>query len=388
MSAALLSSCPGCGTKAQPPALKLPAEPVVLNYRYHNPTDSASCPRAPIDLAECARCGLIYNASFQPALVPYDQNYENTQSHSPFFAAHILSIISILREHYKLSSSSRILEIGCGKGDFLKTIQKIIGCGGVGYDTTYEGSDATLDGSLQFHKKYYDLEASEGPFDLIICRHVLEHVPEIGGFIRLLEQASAKYGGVPVVVETPSFEWIVQHEAFWDVFYEHCNYYTEFGLQSLFERNKMEINFHRLSFQNQYQLLGGSSSKGGVRPDAASKLFQPLLADLAVSFHRKLDALAGKIDPLSKGKAWGIWGAGAKGVTLATRLPDPPAFLIDSNVKKQGCYVPGTPIPIVSPLDARVADASFILVANSAYRSEIDSLLEKRALSIQLVELE
>lgn len=386
MKAIPLPLCPGCGALADAPLLRLPAEPVVLNYRYYNPHASLNSVRAPLELAECRSCGLIYNAVFQPALVLYDEHYENSQAHSPRFNAHLVSIISTLTEQ-GVTPSTRILEIGCGKGDFLKTMHETMGCEGVGYDTSYEGPEMLFGNKIQFHKRYYTLSEEAGKFDLIICRHVVEHVPQIGNFIQFLAHVSSKFNGALVVVETPAFEWIADNKAFWDIFYEHCNYFTTLSLRSLFENNQIDVCFHGLVFDGQYQLLGGRSGPGGGT-GASAPVFKPTLAEFEANYRRKLHALADKIDRMTQGKNWGIWGAGAKGITLANRLPCPPSFLIDSNIKKQGCYVPGTNIPILSPGDARLDEASMILIANSAYRPEISSILEELGRSVRLEDLE
>jgi hypothetical protein len=76
---------------------------------------------------------------------------------------------------------------------------------------------------------------------------------------------------------------------------------------------------------------------------------------------------------------WAIWGAGAKGVALVHRLKQVrPRFLVDTNRAKQGCYVPGTAIPIVSPDDPRMKDLRLVLVANPNYEAEVTSALRAR----------
>jgi hypothetical protein len=79
-----------------------------------------------------------------------------------------------------------------------------------------------------------------------------------------------------------------------------------------------------------------------------------------------------KITLAATGRSWAIWGAGAKGVTLASRLPVPGlAFVIDSNPAKAGCFLPGSGIPVVSPSDPRIADLALVVIANPMYQAEI-----------------
>ena len=73
-------------------------------------------------------------------------------------------------------------------------------------------------------------------------------------------------------------------------------------------------------------------------------------------------------------QGWAVWGAGAKGVTLAGRLRLlRPRFVVDANPAKQGCIIPATRVPIVAPADPRVLELELILAANPNYATEIES---------------
>ena len=78
--------CTGCGSASLSEALTIVDQPVILNYRFPTPEASASVSRRPISLRHCRDCDLIFNAAFDPAVVPYDEHYENRQSHSEAFA--------------------------------------------------------------------------------------------------------------------------------------------------------------------------------------------------------------------------------------------------------------------------------------------------------------
>jgi hypothetical protein len=54
----------------------------------------------------------------------------------------------------------------------------------------------------------------------------------------------------------------------------------------------------------------------------------------------------------------------------------PPNCVIDSNAAKQGCVIPGSKVPVVSPADDRVRGLELILVANPNYAGEISTVLK------------
>jgi threonine dehydrogenase-like Zn-dependent dehydrogenase len=83
------------------------------------------------------------------------------------------------------------------------------------------------------------------------------------------------------------------------------------------------------------------------------------------------------------GRCAAIWGAGAKGVMFAhhlTRLGVPFACLIDVNPAKQGKYVAGSGLKVLSPEEAAKAlsPGDRIFVMNSNYFDEIEGALGGR----------
>lgn len=70
-----------------------------------------------------------------------------------------------------------------------------------------------------------------------------------------------------------------------------------------------------------------------------------------------------------------IWGAGAKGVTLANML-DNVKCVIDINPNKQNCFIPKSCIPILSPKSAMIEyKLDLILVVNPNYLKEIKTMI-------------
>ena len=91
---------------------------------------------APIRLRLNTRLNFIENEAYDPALLDYSSRYENSQAHSIKFLAHMKSVLDLLKK--QLKKGSRIVEIGCGKGDFVEMVQADGFFKIKGFDAAYE----------------------------------------------------------------------------------------------------------------------------------------------------------------------------------------------------------------------------------------------------------
>lgn len=372
--------CPGCGNRSLSAPFRLVDQPVVLNYRFTDPAAASGVPRGDVTLRQCHRCSLVFNATFDIRAIPYDGHYENRQCFSTAFHAHLETLARRLTRRNGLTGG-RILEIGCGKGDFLRLLCATAGATGEGYDTSYEPSAEPEPAGISFSNHYLLASGVRGDFDAVICRHVVEHVPEIGAFLRELHAIATAAGDPVVVLETPRFEWIVEHLCLWDVFYEHCNYISTAALAYLSRLAGFRVVEHRDAFGAQYQVLELRLDRGPMsgRSPAPGVPESARLGFLAERAQAHLDDLATRVSTARGGRAWGVWGAGAKGVALVNQIAGPgPARVIDSNPAKQGGVLPGTHIPIVAPDDPGVLDLGLVVIANPNYADEIGAFLQAR----------
>jgi SAM-dependent methyltransferase len=363
--------------------LTLLRRPVILNYRFATPEQARSVPRRDIRLRECRDCGLIYNEIFDSSAFAYDKDYENGQNFSPIFSEMCRQTAYDLAAKHELAGGA-VLEVGCGKGAFLKMLCEQYGCRGIGYDTSCEIEGTPNGGRVTFRQRYVTPEDVQERINLVICRHVIEHVPDIHEFLRLLWRLADAGGGSAVYIETPAFEWIVEQKAFWDVFYEHCNYFTTKNLRHLVELAGFEVLDQRLVFDGQYQALELRRRTDGKVPPPAHP--EPLLDGFATAMAGAHRALVDSLVAAGALNGWAIWGAGAKGVTLVNSMEEmPPAFVIDSNPAKQGMHIPGTGTPVISPRDLRNHQVPVIFVANPNYLPEIRQTLASMGLSPSLL---
>ena len=95
-----------------------------------------------------------------------------------------------------------------------------------------------------------------------------------------------------------------------------------------------------------------------------------------------------RIDAAATGGRVALWGAGAKGVTLAN-LVDPDCrridCVVDINPLKQGHFVPGTGHPIVGVGELRDRGVTSAVLTNANYEAEIRALATAHGLRLDLI---
>jgi SAM-dependent methyltransferase len=383
------SSCPICLNNQVKTFLQRCDVPVHQNIPFADIESAQSAQRGDLTLGICQNCGFIFNQEFDASKLNYGSDYDNNQNHSAAFTHHISQLVSSLIEQ-KNVRNCKIVEVGCGQGEFIRKLVTPIEWGnqGYGFDPSYVGPHSDLDGRLSFAQRYYGADCADIAADVVICRHVIEHVPNPLAMLEAVGQALSSSKNARVFFETPCVEWILHNQVFWDFFYEHCSYFTTASLRHAFELAGFRVDRVDHIFGGQYLWLeatftGKSQSQVTDRTE---------IMTLAQDFQQQSDRLAtewqNKLQTLGKDGQVALWGAGAKGVTLAN-LVDPQQDLIDSiidlNPNKQGKYIPGTGHPIINYQQIKERGLNHAILMNPNYYDENIVLLERANLSLNLV---
>jgi hypothetical protein len=337
--------------------LRLSAVPCYQNKMFGTARAALDCPRGDVVLVQDEDGGLIHNAAFDPGLLAYDGSYQNEQGHSPAFAAHVSQVLSLVGRHF---SGMSILEIGCGKGTFLD-LMRAAGHDARGVDPAYEGESDHIIPEL--------FEPALGiRGDAIVMRHVLEHIANPAAFMAQVREANG--GGGLVYIEVPCFEWIMRNKAWFDIFYEHVNYFRLADFSGMFGH----VVESGTLFGGQYIYV--VADLASLRPPRAFVPRNLPQAQLPADFFDSLDRCASAARP---GTPSIVWGAAAKGVMFAHHMLARGfdiRLAVDINPAKQGHYLAGSGLAVLSPPEAFAALGSDVdvFVMNSNYLSEIRAM--------------
>jgi SAM-dependent methyltransferase len=384
---AAAAACLACGATALEPLLSIPEVPALCNRLCASKAEAVNAPRGTISLSYCRDCGHIVNSGFDPGRVNYDSRFENTLSFSPRYRSYAEATAERILHRYRLRDQ-RIVEIGCGSGDFLRLLCAA-GNDGIGYDPSQPTSRyAAGRGDFAIIGRNFTAEDARGA-DLVCCRHVLEHLPEPGTLLRRL-RANIAAGSV-VFFEVPNALFTLDRLGIWDVIYEHVSYFTPSSLARAFRNAGFDIRHIETGFDDQYLWIEAARASCVDDPavqwpvptppeDALYRSFGARFAERVAHWRRHVD------EAQRLGRRVVVWGAGAKGVMFANLLRIPAGAgidcVVDVNPRKQGHFVPLTGQPIIGPDRLRRDPPDLVVIMNPEYEPEIRSTIAQLGIDV------
>lgn len=326
--------------------------PIFQNRMYETAIEARNCPKGDIWLVEDMQTGLVYNAAFRPDLMAYDSHYQNEQAVSLLFQQHLETVAGLIDVHI---GPEQLVEVGCGKGFFLEMLlARDIDI--TGFDPTYEGNNERI------QRKYF-ARGVVAQANGLILRHVLEHIQHPVNFLNKLKEANGGRG--KIYIEVPCLDWILDRKSWFDIFYEHVNYFRLSDFSRIFDD---VIDCGRL-FGGQYLYVIAELSTL-KNPEINMQDRVNFSADFTQNIIEQNRTEEGRT---------AIWGGASKGVIfslLKARVGQSVSMVIDINPAKQGKYLAGTGLQVQSPKQAirLLAPGSTIYVMNSNYIEEIRQL--------------
>lgn len=389
-----LHACPACGAGGTVPfhhEARIPTNSCLL---LDDRTEAEGYPRGSLELHRCAACGFIFNARFDVALAEYSARYEETQGFSARFNDFARDLAKRWVDDHDLHGRT-VLEIGCGKGEFLEMMCEAGVARGIGIDPSAHPGRLQSEAAsrIEWITDFYSESYAHLQADAIVCRHTLEHIQPVGEFMRTVRRSIGDRLDTKVLFELPDVQRVLDEVAFWDVYYEHCSYFSAGSLARLFRATGFEVLDLRLEYDDQYLVIDAVPSTvpapGEPLPieDDLERLrqgaehFSRSYADTIDRWRDELRALRA-----SGGRAV-IWGAGSKGVAFLTALgvTDDIEVAVDINPLKTGKYMAGTGQQIVAPGHLVEHRPDLVIVMNPVYVDEIQRDLDGLGLSPRVV---
>jgi len=189
----------------------------------------------------------------------------------------------------------------------------------------------------------------------------------------------------------------LKQKTYWDITYEHCNYFTKESIKNLFKLKKISIIDIFNVFSGQYFIVVGKFKLANFNLEEVEKnkikiLNENYKRDIKDSINQinfnknKINSLLNKLEKFT------IWGISGKGVIfinmLNKKIREKIPFVIDINKNKQGRYCPGTDKKIVSPeILRKEKNINDIIIMNPIYYNEISKQLKSYGRKFNLIKI-
>lgn len=313
---------------------------------------------------QCAKCGLIQH-NLEP--VAYYKEVIRAVAFSPEMGAFRLKQLGswISRNHLQ---NKKILEVGCGKGEYIDLLQKAGATKVVGLEFSERNIASAIKTGFTVQQGYLGAgfkKPENFQFDAFSIFSFLEHWPNPNEGLGILHSI---LGDTALgLVEVPNFELILSKGLYSEFTTDHIFYFDKKSLTFLLEKNGFEV----ISIESvwyDYILSAEVRKKSSLDVSNFLKIQNSVKSQLN-NFIDQFEL-----------KQVAIWGAGHQALAVIAMAGIAPRvkYVVDSAPFKQGKYTPATHLPIVSPdLILKDPPKSIVIMA-AGYSDEIAGLIYEK----------
>ena len=339
----MTACCPICATEGAEtvfkPGFRLPLARYGLGLDLSSAKD---CTRYEIDIHRCARCDHYFNAAFVGQTVDYtSDNIAESRTFSPRYKDFLTGQVDEIMKSVG-DDLDCVLEVGSGQGDFLAMFPD--SARRIGFEPGPEGDVSIgLYPDVEVRRTYFvadDVLKEDLAPDLIIMRQVLEHVPDPMVFLKAYHALLSRTegGNGLLYVEVPSTNATIEKGRFSDFYYDHVGFFTLNSMSEALRSVGFFIERLELAFD-------GEIISCFARP-AETVLRQSRFSDRQAYWQDLFSGLEGS------GKKVVFWGSAGTGTMFLNMVGidrDEFPFVVDSDPRKVGKFIPGTGQEVVPP---------------------------------------
>lgn len=335
----------------------------------------------PLRVMVCDSCWLVQTQDYADAGELFTSSYAYFSSVSKSWLEHAHGYTNMIVDRLGLDTNSRVVELAANDGYLLKNfVAKGIPC--LGVEPTASTAAAARQLGVPIVEAFFtaefavELVRQQGKADLIIGNNVYAHVPDINNFTAGMKILLSESG--TITLEFPHLLRLIEFKQFDTIYHEHFSYLSLLSVSSILKQAGLrmldveELSTHGGSLrvyicheeddretQEAVCEMIAKERRFGLDKLATYSCFQEEVVKI------KNDLLSYLIEQKKQGKKVVAYGAAAKGNTLlnyAGVKSDLIDFVCDAAESKQGCFMPGSHIPILAPESLKNVSPDVILV--------------------------
>lgn len=385
MTSATPFTCRACGSRAVELVISLGSTPLA-NALVDARQPGRAEQRYPLDLVRCQACSLVQITETVPPEILF-RDYVYFSSFSQGMLDHAREAVRDLIEVAGLGPDSLAVEIASNDGYLLQFFREA-GIPVLGIEPATNIARVANERGIPTRNDFFGESlgrrlAMEGlRADVLIGNNVLAHVADLPGFVRGVHVFLADEGIAQF--EFPYVKDFLDNTEFDTIYHEHLCYFSFTAVERLFRANGLRaimvqrLPIHGGSLRTRWVRAAGSvptepsvaatlaeEEAWGVNDPATYVGFATRVAKIGEDLRRLLAGLR------AAGKSVAAYGAAAKGSTLLNHFgigAETLEFVADRSPHKQGRFMPGVHVPIVSEtaLVDRRPDYALLLAWNFA----------------------
>jgi SAM-dependent methyltransferase len=344
----------------------------------------------PLHARVCSNCFLVQVDDVVPADAIFDAGYAYFSSYSASWVEHARRYAEAMTTRFGLGPDSLVVEVASNDGYLLQHfVAKDIAV--LGVEPTANTAETARAKGIPTEVVFFgeasgrDIAARVGRADLMAANNVLAHVPDISDFVAGFREV-LKDEGV-LTFEFPHLLNLIEKVQFDTIYHEHFSYLSLLAVEQVLRANGLRpFDVELLTTHGgSLRLFVCHAGSGREETDALKALrqreadagldrietyagFTPRVEAVRASFRAFLDRAK------SEGRRVAAYGAAAKGNTFLNYARATPADIeaaFDANPAKQGRYLPGSHVPILSPAEVAQVKPDYLLILPWNLKDEI-----------------
>jgi len=382
-------ACRFCGSLLEHTFVDLGVSPLANSYLTEEQLNKME-PFYPLKAYVCGSCFLVQLPAYESPEIIFGE-YAYFSSYSDSWLAHGRDYTEMVLERYPVGTKDLVIEIASNDGYLLRYFQAR-GINVLGIEPAKNVAEAARKAGIPTLVEFFGADlanrlVNEGKkADLLIGNNVLAHVPGLNDFVSGMKTVLAPSG--IITMEFPHLMRLIDENQFDTIYHEHFSYFSLITVEKVFASHGLV-----LFDVKELPTHGGSLRIFARNAEDASRPVNARVMELMAREHayglkdldyyrtsgsrvkeKKRDILEFLIRLKREGKSIAGYGAPAKGNTLLNYCgirTDFIEYTVDRNPHKQGCFLPGSQIPILSPEKVRETRPDYLLILPWNLKDEI-----------------